>query len=286
MTRSERLSALSNTDTQGVSKTYPVEHDKWIGHSASKLATIDEGSWLADTVYFAALLPKHEFLVNAEKRQSPAPLNWTSLFVKHLLDHSNDDFNKFSNFGGGFWYWPGDDPHRSIDQCINLRSDERSRFSYLFPRNEGWLVVSPGAHSSTASPTTAHFAVVTGHGCQDLNDALHDLDDACVEANEEEFPIPSDTAVKNARWLLPRMYAILPRRFEVYPTPDGEIAIDVPGGPDHSALILLDSDGGAQYFGYFDGKQHFEQLSDAGNITDDFLQTVLATMERNDCTAL
>lgn len=139
----------------------------------------------------------------------------------------------------------------------------------------------PGAHSSTASPSTVRFSATARHVYQDLGDALHDLDDARSEAREEGFPIPSETAVRNARSLLRRMYEILPRRFEVYPTPDGEIAIDVPGDPDHSALILLASDGGAQYFGYFDGKRHFVQLPDAGNIADEFLQTALAAINRS-----
>ena len=57
------------------------------------------------------------------------------------------------------------------------------------------------------------------------------------EADEEGFPIPSEIALKNAEHLLREMYLISPRRFEVYPTPDGEIA-DASGGQ-------CDSEGGA-----------------------------------------
>ena len=71
-----------------------------------------------------------------------------------------------------------------------------------------------------------------GHWHPDLCDALHDLDQAKDEAREEGFPPPSDKALGNAWRLLHAMYRVSPRRFEVYPTPDGEIAIDAPGGSD------------------------------------------------------
>ena len=65
-------------------------------------------------------------------------------------------------------------------------------------------------------------------GISELNDALRDLREARDEAREEGLPQPSDTALRNAERLLREMYGISPRRFEVYPTPDGEIAIDAP----------------------------------------------------------
>ena len=77
-----------------------------------------------------------------------------------------------------------------------------------------------------------------------LNDALHDLREARDEAREEGLPQPSDTALGNAERLLREMYGISPRRFEVYPTPDGEIAIDAPDGQGRSVILLCDSEGG------------------------------------------
>ena len=65
----------------------------------------------------------------------------------------------------------------------------------------------------------------------ELNDALYDLQQATDEASGEGFPAPSDIALGNAGRLLREMYGISPRRFEVYPAPDGEIAIDAPGIP-------------------------------------------------------
>ena len=78
----------------------------------------------------------------------------------------------------------------------------------------------------------------------ELNDALYDLQQATDEASGEGFPAPSDIALGNAGRLLREMHAISPRRYEVYPAPDGEIAIDAPGGHGQSVLLLCDSEGG------------------------------------------
>ena len=74
----------------------------------------------------------------------------------------------------------------------------------------------------------------------ELVNALDDLQNTSGEAIEEGFPVPSGIALENADRLLREMYRILPRRFEVYPTPDGEIAIDAPGGHGRSVLLLSD----------------------------------------------
>jgi hypothetical protein len=77
-----------------------------------------------------------------------------------------------------------------------------------------------------------------------LEEALADLHEARDEAREEEFPEPSDTAIANAERLLKALYAIAPQRFEVYPTPDGAIAIDAPGGYGRSFIAFCEPTGG------------------------------------------
>ena len=78
-----------------------------------------------------------------------------------------------------------------------------------------------------------------------LADALRDLEEVKDEAREKDFPTPTDLASKNANRLLKEMYPLSRRRFEVYPMPDGEIAIDASDGQGSSVLLLCDSDGGA-----------------------------------------
>ena len=77
-----------------------------------------------------------------------------------------------------------------------------------------------------------------------LRAALSDLNEAVTDAAEEGFPRPTDDAIQSARRLLTQMYAIAPQRFEVYPTADGEIALDLPNERG-SVILLCDSRGGA-----------------------------------------
>ena len=86
---------------------------------------------------------------------------------------------------------------------------------------------------------------ITGASGYELISALRDLREAVDEAREEGFLVPSNKALKYARTILYAVYELSPRRYEVYPTPDGEIAIDAPGGFGRSVLLLCDSDGGA-----------------------------------------
>ena len=76
-----------------------------------------------------------------------------------------------------------------------------------------------------------------------LEAALKDLQDARLEAEEEGFPCPSDTALNNAERVLLRLYDISACRYEVYPIPDGEIAIHVRGGPRKSVALLFEPAG-------------------------------------------
>ena len=116
----------------------------------------------------------------------------------------------------------------------------------------------------------------------ELHDALHDLDEAKDEALEEGFPLPSNTALENARRLLHAMYDISPRRFEVYPTPDGEIAIDAPGGFGRSVLLLCDSDGGALCLVNMNGTHRRARYSDTGSLPDGFVREALAELKQQD----
>ena len=119
----------------------------------------------------------------------------------------------------------------------------------------------------------------------DLSEALRDLREAKDEAREEGFPAPFDAAARNARRLLRAMYRISPRRFEVYPTPDGEVAIDAPGGFGRSVLLLCDSGGGALCSVNMDGAQRRARYSDTRGLPDGFVREVLAELKRRDAPA-
>ena len=113
-----------------------------------------------------------------------------------------------------------------------------------------------------------------------LLDALHDWKGVKREAVEEEFPIPTDIALENSRRMLIGMYSISPRRFEVYPTPDGEIAIDASGGFRRSVLLLCDSDGGALCLVNINGEFRRARYSDTDKLPDGFIREALVELEQ------
>ena len=118
------------------------------------------------------------------------------------------------------------------------------------------------------------------NGAVDLRDALRDLDEAREEAREEEFPAPSEAALRNARRLLHAMYDIFPQRFEVYPTSDGEMAIDARGGPGRSVLLLCDSDGGALCLVNMKGAHRRARYSDTERLPDGFVREALDELKQ------
>ncbi len=112
-----------------------------------------------------------------------------------------------------------------------------------------------------------------------LNDALRDLHNARDEAREEGFPQPSDQALQNAKRLLIEMYAISPRRFEVYPTPDSEIAIDAPDGQGRSVILLCDSEGGALCLVNMNGNHRRARYATTETLPDGFMREALADLQ-------
>lgn len=76
------------------------------------------------------------------------------------------------------------------------------------------------------------------------------------------------------------MYEISPWRFEVYPTPDGEIAIDAPNGQGSSVILLCDSDGGALCMAHLNGNHRSQRYSTADALPDDFLREALTDLKR------
>jgi len=114
----------------------------------------------------------------------------------------------------------------------------------------------------------------------ELNDALRDLDEAGTEAREEGVPPPSEAALTNARRLLRAAYERAPRRFGVYPTPDGEIAIDAPNGQGQSVMLLCDSEGGALCLVNINGQRLRARYSTTHTLPDGFVREALEDLER------
>lgn len=84
---------------------------------------------------------------------------------------------------------------------------------------------------------------LTETGASELADILKDLEGADSEACEEGFPEPSSATKITAERLIRKMYTLSPRRLEVYPMPDAEIAVDIPCGHGKSIVLFCGSRG-------------------------------------------
>ena len=128
-------------------------------------------------------------------------------------------------------------------------------------------------------PTSQDSVDANGRLPSELSDALADLREASDEACEEAFLAPSALALSNAERLLKAMYGISPRRFEVYPTPDGEIAIDAPNGNGQSVLLLCEPEGGALCLANLRGGHTHRSYPNADTLPDSFLRKSLTDLE-------
>lgn len=127
---------------------------------------------------------------------------------------------------------------------------------------------------------------ITNTRSSEFNHALQDLHEITNEATEEGFSPPSDKALDNAARLLKEMYAISSRRYEIYPTPDKEIAIDAPGGHGQSVILLCDSDGGALCLVNMNGEHRRAHYSSTEILPDGFLREALIELEQENGCAL
>ena len=112
---------------------------------------------------------------------------------------------------------------------------------------------------------------------KDLKEALEDLKEAPVEAEDEGFPPPTGVAMRNAARLIRAMYGIHAYRLDVYPTADGEIAIDA-GVPNRSVILLCDASGGALCLANTGATHRRAHYSDADQLPDGFLREALTEL--------
>lgn len=176
-----------------------------------------------------------------------------------------------------------DDDGKGLFRILR-QSDEGDRIVQAMREPVVGSMIHSGAMPSSGEffSRIAECLVIAGARNANLRDALRDLDEAAAEAREEKFPVPRNAALANARQLLLAMYKISPQRFEVYPTPDGEIAIDAPGGRGRSILLLCDSEGGALCLVNMNGRHRRACYSSAGLLPDGFIREALDELAQRD----
>ena len=125
---------------------------------------------------------------------------------------------------------------------------------------------------------TSTWNTVTPLRRQELEEALVDLRATPSEAMDEGYPQPTQLALANAERILRWMYALLPTRLEVYPTPDGELAVVAPGSPRCSVMVLCGAEGGALCMVNMDGEHRRARYSTANSLPDGFLRDALTEL--------
>ena len=133
----------------------------------------------------------------------------------------------------------------------------------------------PAEHDET---TSAIWSTQPADEPADLSDALRDLQDVALEALEEGLPQPSETAMKNATRLVRAIYGLYPCRLEVYPTADGEVAIDTPSQHGASVIVLCEAAGGALCLVNTGDASRRARYSKADQLPDGFLKEALAEL--------
>lgn len=173
---------------------------------------------------------------------------------------------------------------RSPDITAWSREGPELRWAKFWPfdkRSVATWVLDSGFRSMESPTATLSsdaqewIAEVVVSGNPDLRDARRDLMAAREEAEEEGFAVPSCTAHEIAGRLLHAMYAVWPRRFEVYPTPNGSIAIDAPDGQGRSVIVLCESTGGVLCSVNMNGSYRQARYDDAGGLPDGFVREAL-----------
>ena len=117
------------------------------------------------------------------------------------------------------------------------------------------------------------------HHSPDLKDALQDLEEVSVAAQEQEIQQPSEIAFASARRLIHEMYSISPRRFIVYPMPEGYIAIDGRSGNDRAVMVMCGPGGDALCIVTIDGEDRRAIYSTSQRLPDDFVSQALNELE-------
>ena len=117
--------------------------------------------------------------------------------------------------------------------------------------------------------------VLKGQEGRSLHEALADLQRVSEEALEEGFSAPAQTMLSNAERVLKEMFKIQPQRFEVYPMPEGQIAIDVPNQRGSSVIVLCEPDGGALCSVNIRGEYRRKRYISVAELPDEFLRAAL-----------
>ena len=201
-------------------------------------------------------------------RGEDAPRTLAEMFV---VNSPQDPRRSTSDGAADFWRRLSGPASRDLHTLhyvsnLDVRRLLQPAFFSLVLRSE----VEPAETASEAPPAS------------DMHAALRDLDGAAEEAAEEGFPQPSRLALTNARHLLQDLYRLRPCRLEAYPTPDGEVALVVPGRHGRSVLVLCDSQGGVLCSVNLNGRHRRARYDTAVTLPDGFVREAVTELDEPD----
>ena len=106
-------------------------------------------------------------------------------------------------------------------------------------------VAGPGILvSAIASATTKHVTFRRQKPTGDhYAEAVRDLEQVREDAIEDGWPEPNDVAIDAARKLLDLMHEHFPQPYSVYPSHNGGVCLQPPGGERWSFLVICEPDG-------------------------------------------
>ena len=155
----------------------------------------------------------------------------------------------------------------------------KKRIAHKEKPSESWLPTSQRRHNMTISRADLTQSATEPSDAFVLSGALADLQDVADYAHDEGFPIPSKSAFNSAGRLLREIHKISALHLEVYPTPDGEIAIHVPNGRGRSVLLLCDSAGGALCLANLESGHRRKSYTTADALPDKFMRQAFMDLE-------
>lgn len=279
------------TDT---SSDFPVGHDLSIDRRSGERCL----KLVEDRIISQLCVPDHQLEILSGVHVGRFPLKTGNVF---LASKTRISQHLVAGFSIGKLSVPKtyNEPHRN--NYIAVLADLNS---LAFPEpeltdggKEEKILPLEEPHKLVATPVSqpeivhAEFGEKAGRAAQEQQDIsgemfsaelagiLGDLREVAGEAREEGFPIPSETAMTNSERLIREVYGISPGSYGVYPTPDGEVAIDIFNGKGSSVILLCDSEGGVLCLVNIEGNCRRAHYSRRDTLPDGFIREALIELK-------
>lgn len=112
-----------------------------------------------------------------------------------------------------------------------------------------------------------------------LRESFRDFDSLDQVAEQDGLPSPDKNAVKNARFLLEKLYEILPVRYRVTPTARRGVAIDAPMKHAASVAVECAPDDTVYCFATIHGNSRRAKFYQMDGLPDVFIRKALQDLE-------